>query len=290
MNIYTLLFYIVASLGLELFLLKLEKKKKDHFIDYVVISNIYMIVLAGIFSNCYFINNNDMIFLIILFQILEDIFYKNIVREMSFFQNNDYQIKKYISSFLSTYFVNILFIYQIDSVFLNIEEIKFLLWVVIIIYFYFFMKNDIIAFIPRNRKEKFYQDKEYIVMQYAKFKSRYGSVVYSRYRELIPLIYAMMIYENYYRPEFIRKMDHFKYQAFKTSGKFGIMQVYSHQELTDEESIQIAIKRIEGIYFKVSRNKRNSWNRISKVIFQYHRKDAKEILNIDREIRNFIKK
>lgn len=290
MSIHTLLIYIIASFFLSIILNKVETRKQDHFLDYIMVTLLYLMVLAGIFSTYHITENNHTVFLIVLFQIIGSIIYQNVILEVSGMKNNDDQVKKYAINLMVAYLVNTFFISRVNSVFLNIEEVKLLLWLFLMLYFYYWVKNNITISIPKNKKILFYQDREYIVMQYAKFKSRYGSVVYSRYSELAPTIFSLMIYENYHRPEMVRKIDHFKYRMFKKYGKFGIMQISSNHELTDEESIKIAIRRLENIYSKVSRDKKNSWNRISKVIFQYHRKDAREILNIDREIRNFIKK
>ena len=290
MSIHTLLIYIIASFFLSIILNKVETRKQDHFLDYIMVTVLYLIVLAGIFSTYHITENNHTIFFIVLFQIIGSIIYQNVILEVSSLKNSDDQVKKYAVNLMVAYLVNTFFISRVNSVFLNIEEVKLLLWLFLMLYFYYWFKNNITIPISKNKKILFYQDREYIVMQYAKFKSRYGSVVYSRYSELAPTIFSLMIYENYHRPEMVRKIDHFKYRMFKKYGKFGIMQISSNHELTDEESIKIAIRRLENIYLKVSRDKRNSWNRISKVIFQYHRKDARKILNIDREIRNFIKK
>ncbi|MCI6265468.1 MAG: hypothetical protein MR598_01310 [Erysipelotrichaceae bacterium] len=290
MSIHTLFIYIMASFLLSIILEKVETQKQDHFLDYIVVTILYIVVLAGIFSTYHITENNHTIFLIVLFQIIGSMIYQNVILEVSSLKNNDAQVKKYAINLMVAYLVNTFFISRVNSVFLNMEEVKLLLWLFLMLYFYYWFKNNITIPIPKNKKILFYQDREYIVMQYAKFKNRYGSLVYSRYRELVPTIFAIMIYENYYRPEMVRKIDHFKYRMFKRRGRFGIMQISSNHELTDEESIKMAIRRLENIYSKVSRDKRNSWNRISKVIFQYHRKDAREILNIDREIRNFIKK
>lgn len=288
MDIHTLLLYIIASFILSIILQTLEKRKKDNFIDSIIISNLFILVLAGIFSTYHITKNNDNIFLIIFFQVLGNIFYHQCIQEISIW-NHQNRIKRYLITLGIAYVLNIFFINQTQNVFPHIEGFKIILWMLIIIYLYFSLKNNLKEKLPQNRQTIFYQDKEYIVMQYAKFKSRYDKVVFSKYRQLIPLIYAIMIYENYYRPEILRKFDHYKYLLLKEKGKFGIMQVYSNREITDEESIKITIRKLEKIYQTLPQNKKYSRYMISNIVFRYYHRNMKAILEIYQVIISFQK-
>ncbi len=290
MSIHTLLFYIIASLILEVILKELSKKKKTSFIDDILISNIYLIILAGFFSVYHLTENNQTIFLIILFQILEDIFYTSVIKEISLFKNNTYFLKKYILTFFSAYVINTFFINQIESTFLKIEEVKLLLWIFILIYLSSYLKKNFSLSLSQNKQLPFDQDKEYIVTQYAKFKNQYHHIITSKYQKLIPLIYAMMIYENYNKPEMIRKLEHLQYKFFQKSNQFGIMQIYSHQEITDEQSIKIALRKLEKIYEKKIKEKPNSKELLTKVLTTYYKRPMRQILEIQKIINEFNQK
>ena len=139
----------------------------------------------------------------------------------------------------------------------------------------------------RENIDKF-QQREYIVMQYEKLKNGYSSFVKTRYKDLIPIIYAIMIYENKNRPELFRKLD---YQWYKLNGKgrkFGIMQIYSKYYIDDENSIAIAIRRLERIYYKI----KNEKNIDKLVLNEYYKKEniTKEVLFIVKEIKKFNQK
>ena len=59
MSILTLIVYLIASMFLGFILKKIEIKKRDNLVDYVIVANIYMIVLSGIFDFYKILNNND---------------------------------------------------------------------------------------------------------------------------------------------------------------------------------------------------------------------------------------
>lgn len=288
MSIHTLLIYIIASFGLSILLQAVEKRKKDSFINSIIIANIFILVLAGIFSTYHLTENNENIFLIIFFQILGSIFYKQCIQEISIW-NNHQIVYKYMITLGVAYFLNIFFINQTKNVFPSMEGFKIILWAGIVFYFYFSFKNYFTIHIPQSRQTIFYKDREYIVMQYAKFKSRYDKVISSRYKELVPLVYAIMIYENYTRPEILRRVDHYKYCLFREKGRFGIMQIYSHKELTDEESIRASIRKLENIYRTLLKSKKYSRYMISNVIYRYYHRNRKDILEIYQGIISFQK-
>lgn len=289
MSIPTLFLYIIASFILNFLLQIIEKKKKDIFLNDIIISNIFMLILAGIFSTYHLTENNDNIFLIIFFQILGSVFYKQCIQEISIWQYNDNLIKRYLITLGSAYLLNILFINQTQNVFPNMEGFKLILWLLIIEYLYFSFKDYIKKNHHHNNQIMFYKDQEYIVMQYAKLKTRYRREVHSKYRELVPLVYAIMIYENYTRPEILRKLDHYKYQAFREQGKFGIMQIYSAYEISDAESIKLAIKKLEKIYQTLPKENKNSRYWSSKVMNHYYHKNVKAVISIYKNIIMFEK-
>lgn len=284
MTINTLIIYIISSIILNITLNKLEKNTPNSLIDYIVISNIYIIILSGIFGVYNLTNNNDNIFLIILFQLLGKIFYLTLIKERTILRNNNYTLKKYLITLISSYLINILIINKIDNIFPSIENIKLIIWFFIIGYIALYIKKNITIKTTINNNITFSQDKEYIVMQYAKYKNKYFDIVSTKQEELNLLIYSIMIYENYNKPELMRKLDNLKYKIFKEVGTFGIMQIEKNKPITDEKSIEIAKKKLEKIYTS-SKDKNN----IKTIIKKYYKKDIKEIEDIYKIINNFTK-
>lgn len=287
MNIQTLLIYIISSIILTIILNKLEQKKKDNLIDYIVVSNIYILILSGIFNYYNLTNNNDNIFIIILFQVLGKIFYITLIKERTILKNNDYNLKKYLLTLITSYLVNILIINQIDTILPNQDTIKLLIWLFIIGYTLLYIKKNIEIKIPVNNNISYYQDTEYIVMQYAKYKTKYTSLISSNNQYINQLTYSIMIYENYNKPELLRKIDSIKYRLFHEENKFGIMQIEKKQPITDEESIDIALKKLEKTYTTNITDKVGELDIIKILIKKYYKKDIKEILNIYQIISKF---
>ena len=279
MNIYTIIIYLIATLILWIILNILEKKKEDNLLEYIIISNIYILVLSSLFKS-----HSNNIFLIVIFQTITNILYTTYVKERSFINNNLYNIIKYLLNIIISYMFNILFINKIESIFLSVEETKQIIWILLIGYLYINLKNNQLSKRIEKKKELFYQDNEYIVMQYAKYKNKYSSLITSKYNDINLLMYSIMIYENYHKPKLIRQIDNIKYKFFSKKGYFGIMQIESKHPLTDEESIELAIKKLEKIY---TTNKKEKIN-IHSLIKKYYKKDNKPIEEIYQVINKFI--
>ena len=205
MNIHTIILYIISSLVLGIILNILENKKEDNFLDYIIISNIYILLLASFFKN-----HSNNIFLIVLFQTIGNVLYITYIKELPFFNNNKYNILKYMLNIITTYLLNIFFINKVKTILIDPEQVKLVIWILIISYIYLKLKDNIKLNKLKENKKLFYQDEEYIVMQYAKFKTKYYKIIKTKNKELIPLIYSIMIYENYHTPKLIRELNKYK--------------------------------------------------------------------------------
>jgi len=275
MRIYTLVIYIILSLILGVILNRLEREKKNNFFDYIIISNIYVLVLAGVF-----VNHSSNMFLVVLFQVIGNIFYMVYIKERAFVVNNSYNMFKYFLNVITSYFLNILFINKVDSVFLSLDQVKLVIWLLVMWYLYILLKDQVdVKKINNNNKMEFYENKEYIVMQYAKYKNKYYNNVKSKYKELVPVIYSIMIYENYNRTRIMRRFDELKCKYFSLGGKFGIMQVSSNKYIDDIGSIKLVINKLERLY---SKN-----NDVLKIITLYYKNKNQGVLSIYREICSF---
>ena len=100
--------------------------------------------------------------------------------------------------------------------------------------------------------------KQYIVSQYVKMRQKYGKYIQSK-GDMRLLIYSLMIYENYKRPSFFRRLDYFRYQFDHIPKKQGIMQIETKKILSDVESIEIVEKKFEKIQEK-KKTKKNVIN------------------------------
>ena len=291
MEITTLLTYLLASIILFFLLNKIEKQKKEIF-HFVIITAIYIIFVSGICTSMHITKNNDSIFIIILLELLIRIFYLNIIKEINILKDTNI-IKKYFYNFIFIFLLNSILISKVKNIFLDLEQTKIFLWLLIMIYLsnitndYMKQKNSK-KNIPNKKKNKNETEKEYIVMQYAKLKNKYSQMIHTKYEELRIITYAIMIYENKKKPEIVRKLDYLIYKLNGKAKKFGVMQIYSKYYIDDENSISIAVRRLERIYYKMRKEPIND----KQILKEYYKNDntTREILKIIRVIKNFNEK
>ena len=239
--------YVFFAFLLFLFLNFVVKKFELTKIEYVLFSNIYLVVLAGI-ASCFQITIFcDHLFIILVFEFLIRMLYTTYLLEKDFFAREDGVISLYLGNIILGYLVNYFIIRQVDMVFLNPEQLKFLLWVFIILFIYhFFHRQDMVSIQNSTKKFSIAERGQYIILQYAKMKQKYGKDI-SVQGDMRFLIYAIMIFENYKRPSFFRQLDYFRYQFDHVPKKQGIMQVDSKKILSDIESIEFVEKKLEKL-------------------------------------------
>lgn len=254
MSITTIFIYIIYSTLLFIILEYTTNKYKLNKIHNIFISIIYIIIISTISKD---IKNN--LYIILIIELLIKILYYNNVLEKQLFKDNSFIID--IITIFIGYIINIEFINKVDSIFPNAQELKIILWLSIIIYIYHSLKDNINnntnikKIINNDKKEEL--TKEYIVMEYAKNKNKYYNIIDSKYKDLIPIIYSILIYENHNRPKTLRYIDNAIFKINYKERKLGIMQVASKKLITDEESITLAINKLEKIYSKINNKKNN---------------------------------
>lgn len=240
-------FILYAFLGVVLFFLinyftsRYNFDKKDN----IVFSLIFLIIVAGISYRIGLVNFNEDIFMIIFFESFIQLFYANY-----FFGSNktDKYISFYICKILLAFFINFEFINKVDDVFLVGDELKIIIWLLIIGYLYqFFNGNKTL----KSSIEKKSTSKEYIILSFAKFKIIYDDDIVMKDESKKLIIYSIMIFNNYMRPRFFRVFDNLIFKLNNKPRKLGIMQVMSKKYINDYDSIIFVIKKIEKLCDKV---------------------------------------
>ena len=219
--------YVFFAFLLFLFLNLMIKKFHLTKLEYILFTNIFLVFLAGIASCLHYNLFCDDIFIIVVFEFLIRMLYTTYLLDKDFFARDEKILPLYLGNVVTAYLLNQFIIRQVDMVFLNPEQLKFLLWVFIILFLYhFFGKKENISIIKCSSFIKYdiKSKKSYIVLQYSKMKQRYGKDIQIK-GDLRFLIYALMIYENYRRPSFFRRLDYLRYQYDHIPRKQGIMQV-----------------------------------------------------------------
>ena len=243
--------YIFFAFLLFLFLNFMVEEFSLTKIQYVLFTNIFLVFLASFASYFHLNVFCDNIFIIVVFEFLIRMIYTTYLLEKDFFSKEEGNLVLYLSNLIVAYLLNQFIIRQVDMVFLNPEQLKFLLWVFIILFIYqFFYKKDAPTFREKSSKKISIADRgQYIVLQYAKMKQKFGKEIRVQ-GDIRLLVYAIMIFENYRRPSFFRQLDYFRYQFDHVPRKQGIMQIDSKKIINDLESIEIIEKKFEKLQEK----------------------------------------
>ena len=259
MEFLTFLSYIIFSFFLFLFLNLITKRFHLTKIEYVLFTNTFLVFLAGVASYFRFSTFCDDLFIIVVFEFLIRMIYTTYLLEKDFFSKEEGVLSLYLANVVVAYLLNQFIIRQVDMVFLNPEQLKFLLWVFIILFFYhFFYKRKELSIEKEvvQKKLDLGDKKQYIILQYAKMKQKYGKYIHAK-GDMRFLIYSLMIYENYNRPSIFRHIDYIRYQFDHIPKKQGIMQVESKRILSDVESIEFVEKKLEKLQEK-KKTKKNT--------------------------------
>lgn len=93
------------------------------------------------------------------------------------------------------------------------------------------------------------QEAHYIALSYGKIKERYGRVIRDACESedcSSKLLYAVLIYENINRPEYVRAFERIVASLTKRRMTIGIAQVSTTKPISDEDSIKRAAKILKG--------------------------------------------
>lgn len=147
-----------------------------------------------------------------------------------------------ISTIGLSYYVYISFIKGNSYIFPNFTEITNEIWILIILFVFQLLSTitNQSAEISKKRKE------DYVIHKYNKFKNKYGQLIDKKEKQLSLkiLLYSIMIYEDFNRPPVTRFVENILSKTFRKRMTLGIMQVKSGICITNEESIVLAIKKI----------------------------------------------
>lgn len=287
MSITTIFTYLIYSFILFLILEYLNYKSPNNNINHITITLIYLIIASSISPR-----RTYNIFLVPILELVIRIFYTNYVLEKNFLKENKNNLKNYLISIILSYILNISFINKVDNVLPTPNQLKTIIWLAIIFYIYILLKDNITINNITKKSKTFSDKEEYIIIEYAKLKNKYSNIINPNSKEIIPIIYSLMIYENYYKPPLLRKLDIIKFKIDNEERKLGIMQITTNKLINDEESIELSIKKLEKISTKLL-NKKISKKDIPKNIIKEYSKESnsyQEIIDIYSKIIKFDKK
>ena len=281
MNLMTLIIQIILTIPLTI-ILNYFQTKDNRRINQILIPSIYIIIISALLPVV-----KENIFLIVIFEIFIRNFYiTNVTNRNNEISNIMYIIESIISVALSLLTYNY-FISQIETVIPEPETIKGFVWFLIILYAASLYKMSSQNKKVKEKSNKILRKQEQIIMQYAKYKNKYSSVVKSKLEIVNNMVYAIMIYNNYKTPKVYRNIKEYMGAVTKKETPYGIMQINSYTHLTDEESIKITINDFEHL---LKNTKLKEDEQIAKMLKKYDEESSSDIINIYNNITNFQKK
>lgn len=273
MGLFGWILYIVFGIITFFIISFMENKYSLTKLHKLIFSNICMIIIAGVL--CEFGGHyTDNIFLLFVFMMITDVFYSNYFAGRDFFDREEKKIYYYILLVISGFIINQEFINRVNQVFMTGEDLRLILWFLIIIFLYKFMvNNNILGESLKNNNKKMSVDS--VLVSFAKLKHKfYDECLYDN-KDISNMIYTIMIYENNRRSKLVRNIDNFKFKINGEKRRLGIMQVESKKFITDSESIEIVHKKINKLYDKAKSSKNND---ISSFVFDSYSKNDSESL------------
>ncbi len=275
---------IYCFLGIILFLaiLFLRKKYAISNLHNILFSIIIFLMISGFLCEFGFSFLNKNIFMIVIFEFIFDIVYTNYILEVDFFNKEDSKLLTYIVIILISVFLNNKFINSVDKIFLTGEELRFILWWLIILFLYNFSKKEVNLNIKNFTNKSI--DENSIINSFTKLRTRYLDDVAVDDMNLELLIYSVMIYNNIHKSRFSRKFDNILYLIDGKKRKYGIMQVESNKVISDSESINIVVKDLKKLLDK--KIKKDSYELALK---KYMGQDNKDVVEIFNTLKKFFK-
>lgn len=275
MGLFGWIFYIIMGIVIFFLMNYLDNRFSISKIDKIVLANIVVIIISE-FLFKYSIRYTENIFLIFVFMLIFDIIYSTYVIDHDFFDRDNNNILFYVGLIISGFIINQEFINRVSSIFLTGEELRVVLWLLIIVYIYNFC-NSKKLFEIKDKKDKKIMSTNSILNNYAKFKYAYYDECDNDNKDISNILYAIMIYEDNKRNKFLRRIDNFKYKINGKKSKLGIMQVESKKFISDSESIELVSKKIVKIY---NSSKKKDINSVFDKYYGHNNEDVKYIFEI----------
>ena len=269
--------YIIFGVILFILDLFLSSKYKFNRREKVIFTILYILVISGVFSRMRLINFNKDIFLIVVVEFFCQLFYSNYILEKDVFNKNDNFFSFYFIKIILVFFINRELINKVKDVFLSGDDLKTIIWLLVIVYIYQFFKDRDVTL----KSDEKNISKESIVLSFARLKLKYEDDISLNDDNQKLVVYSIMIFNNYMRTRLFRKLDNIIFRINNKPRKLGIMQIMTKKYINDYESIVMACKKIDKLYVK---NKNDL-----EVIALYDKDHSKEIGLIYNELKKFCK-
>lgn len=270
MNILIWIVYFILGLLMFYGVNYCRRKYSLSRVQSIIFSILIILVVSGITLRLGWTKFTDNIFVVLVFKFLSELVYSGYYLEEDVFKSRDnfYLLGEVVLGFI----INQELINKVNDVFLSGNDLKLIIWLLIILYLYKFFKNTDVKNVTEVDERVI--SKEKIVINYAKFKIRFGEEIALKEANLKLIVYSIMILGDYRRGEFLRKIDNLIFKLSLKPRKLSIMQINSKKFITDYDGIELVCKKIGKISEKCKTGK-NSY----KEIFKSYDKENCDTLN-----------
>ncbi len=243
MNLLCFITYIFLGFLSFFILFLLRNKYKISRLYNGIFSIFLLIIYASIFSS-YGINEVvSNIFIINIFLFIFDFIFSTYIQEVDFFNKNDKNTLYYLFLIFISYFINNLYINRVEEVFLSGEDLRLIIWTLLIVFMYkFIVENDVLK---KSYNTSKYLGRDNIITMYTKLRKIYLDDINISDMRLELAVYSLMIYHNSKRNSFQRKLDNILFKIDSKKRCLGIMQIESSKFISDIESIEIVTKDLK---------------------------------------------
>lgn len=249
----------------------------------IIIPVIYIILISGIS----FVDTSC-IYLVILMEMFIRIYYTKIILNQEELINTNYYIQNYGLAIILAFIVTRCFIIKVDSIFPTASEWRMGIWFLIILFLYKTLNGVVTFKLEKQEQLNFKMKEEMIIVRYAKLKNSYSHLIKSKNKDFNSLIYAIMIFKDYHRSNFLRNVDKIRFRFTGKTMKMGIMQIETNKEISDEDSIKIVIKDLNKIEKELSTNKKiKKQDLYQELLREYGFNNIDDVLNIYKTIKDF---
>jgi hypothetical protein len=127
----------------------------------------------------------------------------------------------------------------------DITNISNELWIAILLFLYKLADQ---AAAPRH--DNYARKVGYLRRRFEELELRYGHIIREEAREqlLIPLAYAILIYETFNRPTFVRLLERHVLFPLGLARSLGPMQVQVSGSMSDDETIRLGVRSLSASY------------------------------------------
>ena len=247
MNFMTFIYEILLALLLFIVMEVIKKKTKEDSLIYLF-PNIYIILVASIFTSL----KNYTLIILILYLLLDIINTYVLSQKESLIEDSIY-FKNILITFIIGLIIYNFYLLPVDNAFFNINEFKNFIWMLVILYLYQLFKNSNIKDkkIIKNNYDKHF--KEYVILNYAKFKNRYSYLIKVKNKDIENVLYSMLIYESLVNSGLSKYFKRIRNRINQVN-IYGIMNVNSNHFITDEESIVIVKDKLVKKYHHLKKD------------------------------------